>query len=84
MAFTRPKIECAILEWHAGCCIVVDDEDRSFLARNFGGRRMTLHIREGAIIANLPRLGLLLLALVVASCDSGASLGPIDPAEQRA
>lgn len=46
---------------------------------------MKLHIREGAAIReNLPRLGLLLLALFLASCDSGATLGPIDPAEQRA
>jgi hypothetical protein len=30
------------------------------------------------------RWGLLLLGLVMASCESGASLGPVSPAEQQA
>ncbi|MGB6709936.1 MAG: polysaccharide biosynthesis/export family protein [Methylocella sp.] len=36
------------------------------------------------MIMHLSRWGLLLLGLVMAGCESGASLGPVSPAEQQA
>lgn len=36
------------------------------------------------MIMHLSRRGLLLLGLVMAGCESGASLGPVSPAEQQA
>jgi protein involved in polysaccharide export with SLBB domain len=41
-------------------------------------------VREVMMIMHLSRGGLLLLGLVMAGCESGASLGPVSPAEQQA
>jgi polysaccharide export outer membrane protein len=41
-------------------------------------------VREVMMIMHLSRWGLLLLGLVMAGCESGASLGPVSPAEQQA
>ncbi|MGH6863163.1 MAG: hypothetical protein ACRECN_02635, partial [Methylocella sp.] len=55
---------------------LIDDEriDIAGLSRN----------REGMMTVHPSRSGLLLLGLVMAGCDSGASLGPVSPAEQQA